>query len=86
MIVSNKVVANILLGTSIIFFVAGLSFPILSTKQQILGIALSFEKIWLFTSIKFFLKENEYFLALVILFFTFIFPVIKYIDFINRKI
>lgn len=73
-----------LLFLSIIFFIAGLSLPLLSTKKQIFGITLQFEKIWLFTSIKFFLQQKEYFLSFIILFFTFLFPIVKYFDLFNK--
>lgn len=81
---NSKILSTLLLLLSISFFVLGLAYPIITTKQQILGITLNYEKVWLFTSIKFFFRENEYFLGIIILVFTFIFPVIKYLDIINR--
>jgi uncharacterized paraquat-inducible protein A len=71
---------------SIVFFVLGLSCPILSTKQQVLGIVLEYEEIKLFDSVRLFYKEKDYFLASVIFVFTFIFPVIKYIDLIVKSL
>ena len=56
----------------------------ISTKQQVFGIALNFEKVWLFSSIKYFFKENEYLLATIILVFTFLLPIIKYFELLNR--
>ncbi len=81
---STKLFISIFLLFSIILFISGLSFPILSNKKQIFGITLEFEKIWLFTSIRYFFEEKEYFLSFVILFFTFIFPIVKYFDLINK--
>jgi len=75
-----KIIVSTILLLSIALFVAGLSFPLISTKKQILGITLQFEKIWLFTSIKFFYQEKEYFLTFIILFFTFLFPIVKYFN------
>jgi len=72
------------LTLSIVFFVLGVYFPLLSTKTRVLGINWSFETITLFDSISIFFKNKEYFLAGVILVFTFILPVLKYIELIIR--
>jgi len=72
------------LALSIVFFVLGVYFPLLSTKTRVLGINWSFETITLFDSISMFFKNKEYFLAGVILVFTFILPVLKYIELIIR--
>lgn len=77
-------ISLITLVISVSFFIMGLSFPILSTKKHILGLTLSFEKVWLFDSIRIFYEEKEYFLAVVIFVFTVLFPVIKYTDILNR--
>ena len=80
----KNILIYVVLTGSIFLFILGLSFPILSTKTEILGITLKYENIWLFTSIKYFFNNEEYLLGAVILFFTFIFPIIKYLDLINR--
>ena len=69
---------------SIAFFVLGVYFPLLSTKTRLLGINLSYEEVTLFDSVSMFFKNQEYFLAGVILVFTFILPVFKYIELIIR--
>jgi uncharacterized paraquat-inducible protein A len=74
------------LALSILFFVLGVSFPLLSTKQKILGIVLDYQEVNLFDSIRMFYNDKEYLLAAVILVFTFIFPVFKYIELITRMI
>ena len=80
----KKILIYVVLFTSIILFILGLYYPILSTKTEILGFTLKHENIWLFTSIKYFFNNEEYLLGAVILFFTFLFPIIKYLDLINR--
>lgn len=75
---------GVLLGLSIMMFTMGVTFPILATKRQIFGILIDYEKVRLFDSIRYFYEENEIILALVILFFTFIFPVFKYLELLNR--
>jgi uncharacterized paraquat-inducible protein A len=62
------------------------SFPLLSTKQKILGIVLDYQEVNLFDSIRMFYNDKEYLLAAVILVFTFIIPVFKYMDMIIRLI
>jgi len=69
---------------SIAFFVLGVYLPLLSTKTRLLGINLSYEEVTLFDSVSMFFKNQEYFLAGVILVFTFILPIFKYIELIIR--
>ena len=80
----KKIVCSITLLLSIVFFILGVYFPLLSTKQQVLGIVLDYQEINLFDSIAIFFNDKEYLLAAVILIFTFIIPVIKYIDLITH--
>lgn len=79
MIIRN-ILAAIVLFFSIACFGLGLLFPILSTKQQVLGIVLKYQEVRLFDSVCIFYKERDYFLSFVIFIFTILFPVIKYID------
>jgi len=74
----------ILLTLSIVFFILGLSYPILMTKKHVIGITLSADNVWLFTSIKYFFTEGEILLGIIILVFTVIFPIFKYLELINR--
>lgn len=74
----------ILLLASIAFFVLGLTFPILHTKKHIIGFTISSDDVWLYTSIEYFFKAGEYLLGAIILVFTIIFPIFKYIDLSNR--
>lgn len=77
-------IALFLLGLSLLFYVLGLSYPILTTKQGIAGISWRAESVWLFSSIKYFYQSNEPFLGTVIFLFTIIFPILKYLELFNR--
>lgn len=73
----KKSIATIFYLLSIILFVLGLINPILknSTMMGFMG-----EKfIYLVGSVKYFYVEEEYFIGTLILVFTFIFPILKYI-------
>jgi uncharacterized paraquat-inducible protein A len=83
---SRKIISIITLTLSILFFAMGVYFPLLSTKQQILGVVLKYREVNLFDSIVMFFEDKEYLLAAVILVFTFIFPVFKYIELVVRTI
>lgn len=82
----KKQIAIILYFTSIIFFVLGLINPILENSFLV---GLSRKSIYLLSSIQYFFDEKEYFIGVLILTFTFIFPIFKYIfiafRFINIK-
>lgn len=82
----NKLPIAVILGISVVFFALGLIYPILSTKNSILGIVLDYKSVRLFDSVKIFWNEGDIILALVILVFTIIFPILKYIDLTIRFI
>ncbi len=73
----KKYVASVFYLLSVVFFVLGLINPILknSTMMGFMG-----EKfIYLLGSIKYFFEEEEFFIGALILTFTFIFPILKYL-------
>jgi len=74
-----------LLSLSILFFVLGLWYPILSTKQKVLGIVLDYKEVRLFDSVKLFYENDDYFLSIIILLFTIVLPIIKFFELLNRK-
>ncbi len=80
----SKISIFILLVVSIIFFVFGLYFPILATKEQVFGIVLNYQEIRLFDSVRMFYENNEYLLATVIFLFTIVLPTIKFFDIFIR--
>jgi paraquat-inducible protein A len=80
----KKITISLMLLISITFFVLGLTYPILSTKQQVLGIVLKYNEVRLFDSIKMFYESNDYLLALIIFLFTIVLPIVKFIELTNR--
>lgn len=66
----------ILYISSIIFFILGLSYPIMGSK---LFLRIEQDDIYLFSSATEFLKDGEIFLGSIILIFTIIFPILKYL-------
>ena len=83
---TRRIVGTVTLVLSIAFFCLGLYFPLLSTKTKVLGINWSYQAISLFDTIRMFFQNKEYFLAGVILAFTFILPIAEYINLIFRKL
>lgn len=80
----SKHILSFILLISFSFFILGLLYPILTTKQQVLGIVLKFQEVKLFDSVLMFYKENDYLLASIILLFTIILPVMKFIAIFNK--
>lgn len=66
------------------FFILGLSYPILSTKKQLLGVILQYQEIKLFDSVKIFFESNEVLLGSIIFLFTIFLPAFKFLEIINR--
>ena len=75
----RKGIALLLLAASVLFFIMGFLFPILQTGYGIGPIRLRVDHIYLSSSFRYFFNKGESFVALLLLFFTIIFPVIKYI-------
>lgn len=71
--------AIILLVASVIFFAGGFVYPLLQTGYGIGPFTLKKEYIYISTSFRYFFDQGEVFVGLLLLFFTIIFPVIKYI-------
>lgn len=65
---------------SVTFYVLGLCYPLMSTKYQVLNIPLKHQDVTLFDSVRMFWGDSEYLIASIILVFTFILPVLKYIE------
>lgn len=75
-----KYIAAVVLLGSVVLFVLGLVFPLMATKKELFGILLDYQNIRLLDSVSIFIEGGDIFLGLVILMFTFIFPVLKYMD------
>lgn len=80
----SKLIILIVLAASIVFFVLGLTYPMMSTKKQILGLVLNYQEIRLFDSVKMFYESREFLMASIIFLFTITLPIVKYLEFINR--
>ena len=92
----NKNIQLLLLGSSIIFFVLGLVYPILRTVD-VLDLTQTKWFSWigkydisdesnirLIDSVKLFLSDNHYFLAVLIFLFTILFPIVKFLALLNK--
>lgn len=75
----RKGAALIVLFASILFFVMGFMYPLLKTGYGIGPFTLRTEYIYLSTSFRYFFDKGEVFIGLLLLFFTIIFPIFKYI-------
>lgn len=76
----RNIAALVLLIASVTFYVLGLTHPLMSTKYQVLNIRLRSEEVSLFDSVSMFWQNSEYLIASIILIFTFILPVSKYVE------
>jgi paraquat-inducible protein A len=75
----RKHIALLFLAASGLFFIMGFMFPILVTGWGIGPIQIKQEFIYLSTSFRYFFNKGEIFVGLLLLFFTIIFPILKYI-------
>ena len=75
-----------MLTLSVLFFALGVSFPIMRTGYQIFGIGLKNAEVNIFASVALFYDSGDWFIATVILLFTFVLPATKYIELIVRLI
>ncbi|MEP2936367.1 MAG: paraquat-inducible protein A [Gilvibacter sp.] len=78
--------AAMALTASAIFYILGLVYPIIFSKTAIFGFTLEEEYMRLTDSIRYFWEQDDVFLAMVILIFTIVFPIIKYLDLSIRLI
>lgn len=84
-IVSFKRIATLMLWlTSTACYGMGLYLPIMVTRSQILGFTINRQEIRLFDSIVLFYKNGELTMALVILVFTIVLPIAKYVELLYR--
>ncbi|MGB0862879.1 MAG: paraquat-inducible protein A [Saprospiraceae bacterium] len=74
--ISPKILPITLFTLSIGCFVLGLINPILHSSMFL---GLKTQDIYLFGSVEYFYEEGEWFIGSILLIFTFIFPILKYI-------
>ena len=79
-IVLSFLVALAFLAASVTFYILGLCYPLMSTKYQVLGFQIRSQEVTLFDSVRMFWESSDYLIAGIILVFTFIFPILKYIE------
>ena len=77
---TREYVALAFLAASVTFYILGLCYPLMSTKYQVLGFQIRSQEVTLFDSVRMFWESSDYLIAGIILIFTFIFPVLKYIE------
>ncbi len=75
----RKWIAWILLATSLLFFILGFMYPLLQSGYGLGPIVLKRDYIYLGSSFRYFFSKGEYFIGWLLLFFTIIFPVLKYL-------
>ena len=75
----KKGVALIILFASILFFAMGFMYTLLQTGYGFGPFQLKTEQIYLSTSFRYFFDKGALFIGLLLLFFTIIFPILKYI-------
>ena len=78
--VPRKRLAVIGLTASAVFYILGLCYPLMSTSYQVWGFSLRTQEVTLFDSVRMFWEDGDYLIASIILVFTFILPVLKYIE------
>ncbi len=76
----RNLVAAGFLTASVAFYVLGLIYPLMSTKYQVLGVRLRYQEVTLFDSVRMFRESGEYLIASIILVFTFLLPILKYVE------
>ncbi len=74
----RKGAALIVLFASILFFVMGFMYPLLQTGYGIGPFTFKTDHIYLSTSFRYFFDKGEWFIGFLLLFFTIIFPILKY--------
>lgn len=76
---NRKWIALAVLLASLLFFIGGFMYPLLQSGFGIGPFTIKKDYIYLHTSFRYFFDQGETFIGLLLLFFTIIFPVIKYI-------
>lgn len=75
----RRSIALLVLIVSAGFFGMGFMYPLLQTGYGIGPITIRQEKIYLFSSFRYFFDKGEPFIGFLLLFFTVIFPILKYL-------
>lgn len=71
---------------STLCFGLGMYFPILVSQYRVLGVHFSKKSVNIFDSVELFFDTGDYLIAGIILLFTFVFPVVKYLELLHKLI
>ena len=82
----KTIVIAIVFLFSVTFFILGVVTPILSTKIQVWGMNFNNKDVNLIDSVALFYESRDYLLAAIILIFTFILPIAKYVELLIRMV
>ena len=72
-------IAIIVLIASLIFFILGFMYPLLQSGFGIGPFTIKSDYVYISTSFRYFFDKGEVFIGFLLLFFTIIFPIIKYV-------
>lgn len=75
----KRLIAVTILAVSALFFIMGFMFPILHTGFGIGPFTIKSDSVYIHTSFSYFFDNGEVFIGFLLLFFTIIFPCLKYI-------
>ena len=75
----NRFAAIITLVASLVFFIMGFMFPLLRSGFGLGPFSIKSEYVYMSSSFRYFFDHGEIFIGLLLLLFTIIFPIIKYI-------
>lgn len=81
---SVKTIAFLLWLLSVITYSLGILLPIMGTKTSVSILVLDYQALRVFDTIQLFWESRDYFLATLILMFTIVFPLFKYVDLLGR--
>jgi paraquat-inducible protein A len=76
---NKRLIAIFVLIASLIFFILGFMYPLLQSGIAIGPFTIKSDYVYISTSFQYFFEKGEVFIGLLLLFFTIIFPIIKYI-------
>ena len=79
-----KIGYSLILLLSICFFVLGLYYPILSTKQEFGWFTVNYQSVRLFDSVKMFYESNDFLLAGIIFTFSILLPIFEFFVLFSR--
>jgi paraquat-inducible protein A len=72
-------IAIMVLIASLIFFIMGFMFPLLESGIAIGPFTIKSDRVYISSSFRYFFDKGEVFIGFLLLFFTIIFPIAKYI-------